>query len=101
MKNKKLRGGSLLALGTLLLLTGLSFGLLSPKQPGNTEREDPRTGDKVTVIALYPSVGTIKDLMTLRQNKLIDVPNLAVVGVYHEKEKTDYGESKAFVASVV
>jgi len=98
MKNKKLRGGSLLALGTLLLLTGLSFGLLSPKQPGNTEREGPRTGDKVTVIALYPSVGTIKDLMTLRQNKLIDVPNLAVVGVYHEKEKTDYGESKAFVA---
>jgi putative glutamine amidotransferase len=36
--------------------------------------------------------------MTLRQNRLIDVPNLAVVGVYHEKEKTDYSKSKAFAA---
>jgi putative glutamine amidotransferase len=98
MKNKKLRDGSLLALGALLLLTGLSFGLLSLKQPGDTGREDSRAGDKITVIALYPSVGTIKDLMTLRQNKLIDVPDLAVVGVYHEKEKTNYEESKAFVA---
>jgi putative glutamine amidotransferase len=98
MKNKRLRDGSLLALGTLLLLTGLSFGLFSLKQPGDAEREDSRAGDKITVIALYPSVGTIKDLLTLRQNRLIDVPNLAVLGVYHEKEKTNYGESKAFVA---
>jgi len=101
MKNrttKKLRGGWLPALGALLLLTGTSFGFFSLKQPGEIERAALPAGDKITVIALYPSVGTIKDLLTLRQNKLIDVPSLQVVGVYHEKEKTDYEESKAFVA---
>jgi len=100
MKNrttKKLGGGWLPALGALLLLTGTSFGFFSLKQPGEIERAALPAGDKITVIALYPSVGTIKDLLTLRQNKLIDIPNLAVVGVYHEKEKTDYEESKAFV----
>jgi len=101
MKNrttKKLRGGWLPALGALLLLTGTSFGFFSLKQPGEIERAALPAGDKITVIALYPSVGTIKDLLTLRQNKLIDVPSLQVVGVYHEKEKTDYEKSKAFVA---
>jgi putative glutamine amidotransferase len=58
-----------------------------------------KTGDKVTVIALYPSVGTIRDLMTLRESKLIDIPNLEIIGVYHEKEKTDYRKSKELVAS--
>jgi len=80
-----------------LLLAGLLSGLLSSALPGKTEELASRAGDKVTVIALYPSVGTIKDLMTLRENKLIDIPNLEVVGVYHTKEITDYGKSKAFV----
>jgi len=98
MKSKKLRGGWLPALGAFLLLTATAFGLFSMKQPGELERAALPAGDKITVIALYPSVGTIKDLLTLRKNKLIDVPDLAVVGVYHEKEKTDYEKSKAFAA---
>lgn len=83
-------------LGWLLPLLGaiVSLGILPvPLLPLN------ETGDKITVIALYPSVGTIKDLMTLQKSKLIDVPNLEIVGVYHEKEKTDYQKSKEFAAS--
>jgi putative glutamine amidotransferase len=83
------------AIAALLLAAGLLSGLIPPELLG---REASRAEDKVTVIALYPSVGTIKDLMTLRENKLIDIPNLEIVGVYHTKEITDYGKSKAFVA---
>jgi putative glutamine amidotransferase len=98
MKIKRLKDRMLPALGVSLLLAGLSLGLFSPELPGDVEREASRATDKITIIALYPSVGTIMDLMTLRQNKLIDIPNFQVVGVYHEREKTDYGKSKAFVA---
>jgi putative glutamine amidotransferase len=96
-KNKKLKA-IFSALGIFLLLAGLSFGLFSPERPRDVASEAVRETNKTTVIAFYPTVGTIKDLMTLRQNKLIDIPNLQVVGAYHEKEKTDYGKSKAFVA---
>ncbi len=51
----------------------------------------------MTIAVLYPSVGTIEDLVILRQERLIDIPNLVVVGVYHEKEKTDYAKAKAYV----
>jgi putative glutamine amidotransferase len=98
MKNIRLKDGMVAALGVPLLLAGLSFGLLSPQMPGDVEREASRARRDITVITFYPTVGTIKDLMTLRQNKLIDIPNLQVVGTYHEKEKTDYGKSKAFAA---
>ncbi len=51
----------------------------------------------VTIAVLYPSVGTIEDLVTLRTERLIDIPNLKVVGVYHEKEKTDYAKARAYI----
>jgi putative glutamine amidotransferase len=81
MRRTKFAAGTLAALGALLLLTGLSFA------------------EKITVIVFYPTEGTIKHLMVLRENKLIDVPDLEVVGVYHEKEKTNYGKSRAFASS--
>ena len=68
-----------------------------PPLPGLSGEKAARADDKVTVIALYPSVGTIRDLMTLRQGQLIDIRNLEVVGVYHTKEITDYGKSQAFM----
>jgi putative glutamine amidotransferase len=99
MKTRFYRRGGGFALGALL------FGFVySPAQPfsGRAAAEGggspPAQKEKVVIVALYPSLGTVKDLVTLRKHGLIDVPNLAVVGVYHEKEKTDYGESKAFVA---
>jgi putative glutamine amidotransferase len=87
-----------LVLGAGLLFFGLVGGLLSPDLSAKTDGEAARAGDKVTILALYPSVGTIKDLMALRENRLIDIPNLEVVGVYHTKEITDYGRSKDFAA---
>lgn len=67
----------------ICLVLSLSIGLSAAEKPAPQE-------EKVTVISLYPSVGTIRDWMTLREKGLIDIPNLAVLGVYHEKERTNY-----------
>jgi putative glutamine amidotransferase len=98
MKSRKLWDGFWPSLAALLVLAGLSFGLGPLNQNGVIQKAPSGTDDKITVLAFYPTVDTIKDLLTLRQNGLIDLPNLEVVGVYHEKEKTDYQKSKAFVA---
>ena len=99
MRTNKLLPGLLPVLGVVILLGIFSVRLFPLNQPGDTGGGSSQAEDKITVIALYPSIGTIKDLMTLRENKLIDVPNLEVVGVYHEKETTDYQKSKEFVAA--
>lgn len=52
--------------------------------------------EKITVVSLYPSVGTIRDWATLREKGLIDIPNLAVLGVYHEREFTDYHRARVY-----
>ena len=46
---------------------------------------------------LYPSVGSIKSILELRKQHLIPSENLAVIGVYHEKEITNYEKSIEFV----
>ncbi len=63
----------------LLVWVGLSSG---EKPAGQAE--------KITVISLYPSVGTIRDWTTLRDKGLINIQDLSVLGVYHEKERTQY-----------
>jgi putative glutamine amidotransferase len=53
--------------------------------------------DQIKVVSLYPSVGTIRDWRTLREKGLINIPNLAVLGVYHERERTDYKHAQDYV----
>ena len=97
IRQKKLRKSWRPAVGISLVVSGLLLALLSPALSAFPAREAPPAGSKVTIIALYPCVGTIKDLMTLRQSRLIDIQNLEVIGVYHTKEITDYGQSQAFI----
>jgi putative glutamine amidotransferase len=97
MSGKTARRFGRLALRAFFVGSGLLFGLLSLALSASTRRVAPPATDKVTIVALYPSVGTIRDLMTLRESKLIDIPGLEVVGVYHTKETTDYGKSQAFI----
>ncbi|MFZ2054194.1 MAG: gamma-glutamyl-gamma-aminobutyrate hydrolase family protein [Candidatus Aminicenantales bacterium] len=68
----------------------LSAGLLP------TEKQPPQD-EKITVISLYPSAGTIRDWATLREKGLIEIPNLSVLGVYHERERTDYKRAQNYV----
>ena len=59
------------------------------------EKSFPRD-DKITVISLYPSVGTIRDWVTLREKGLIDIPDLTILGVHHERERTDYKRAQEY-----
>jgi putative glutamine amidotransferase len=81
----------------LALLAGaslVSFLAITACEPAPKPAE---SGEKITVAVLYPSLGTLKELVALRENGLIDVPGLSVIGVYHEKEQTDYGQAREFV----
>lgn len=51
----------------------------------------------VRLVVLYPSVSSIKALVALKQEGLFSLENTTVIGVFHEKEKTDYLKSIEFV----
>jgi putative glutamine amidotransferase len=53
--------------------------------------------DEVRLAILYPSSGSIRALRKLREEGLISLENLTVIGVYHENERTDYQRSIEFV----
>jgi putative glutamine amidotransferase len=63
--------------------------------PGESADEN----NNVTIAILHPSVGSIKALITLREKGLIPIPQLRVLGVYHEGQLTDYSQAKEFVAA--
>jgi putative glutamine amidotransferase len=50
---------------------------------------------RLTIFA--PSVSRIKSIVELRKNGLLPSENLVAIGVYHEREKTDYQKAKEFV----
>ena len=84
---RKLSGGrTLLA----ILFMAVACANASPLAP-------PAPGKRVSLAVLNPSVWTVKDLAMLREKRLLDVPGLSVVGVYHEKEKTDYAAARRYV----
>ncbi len=51
----------------------------------------------VRLTVFYPSVGTIRNIEALRRTGALDVPGLAVVGVHHAREATDYAAARAYV----
>ena len=57
----------------------------------------PEKQKRVVLTVCYPSLGSLRALISLRNNQLIDSDDLLVVGVYYEKENTDYQRSKQYV----
>ena len=49
----------------------------------------------VRLVVFHPTANRIKDVIALRAEKLIDIPDLTVIGVYHKKEDIDIAASKA------
>ncbi len=52
--------------------------------------------DDVRLAVLYPSLGDLKALVQLRDQGLISVENLVVIGIYHKKQLTNFEVSKRF-----
>jgi len=76
----------------VLLAFSLVFsGLIYPQQRYFDTAE--QNSDSIRLTILYPSMGSIRDLMNLREIGFIQLENLLVIGVYHKKEMTDYQQS--------
>ncbi len=73
----------------LFFVVTLTFSALichHPRYFDNTKQ----TSDSIRLTILYPSLGSINALMNLQQIGFIPIENLQVIGVFHEKERTDY-----------
>jgi len=89
--------GMLSCILVVFALAVFSHGFLSPGgQPAPGEAQADKKGP-VRIAVLFPSEGTIEDLLVLRKERIIDLPDFAVIGIYHEQEKTDYGKAKEYV----
>jgi len=76
----------------LLLSFSLVFsGLIYPQQRYFKPAE--QNSDSIRLTILYPSLGSIRALVNLREMGFIQIDNLLVIGVYHEKERTNYQNS--------
>lgn len=49
------------------------------------------------VFLLHPTVGNIENMLELIKQKVIDIPDMEMVGVYHEKEAFDYSQSEKYL----
>ena len=57
-------------------------------------------GPGVCLVIFYPESepGIIEALEALRENRILDIPNLIVIGVYHEKQMGDFADARKYVA---
>jgi putative glutamine amidotransferase len=67
------------------------IGLIYPQERYFDSAE--QKSEQVRLTILYPSMGSIRALMELRNIGFIPVENLLVIGVYHGQERTDYQSS--------
>ncbi len=49
------------------------------------------------IFLLHPTVGNIENMMVLVNQKVIDIPDLEMVGVYYEKEASNYSLSEKYL----
>jgi putative glutamine amidotransferase len=91
------KSGLIKSIILLFLLTILSSAALRslPSDNGLAQTSPPQ--EKITVVVIHPSLDTIRDLVALRVNGLIDIPRLSIVGIYHEKELFNYDPAREFV----
>ncbi len=81
----------------VILIAAAGTGLLPAQTPARFFDTAEAPAGKVRLTVFFPSVGTLKALLALREQGLIPVSNLEIVGVHHRKEKTNYAESENFV----
>lgn len=53
--------------------------------------------NKNQIVLMHPTVGNIESFEVLIKNKIINLPNLVIIGVYHQKEEYDYSKSIEYI----
>lgn len=71
-----------------------------PPRGVDLSRGDPTWSElesKRVLLVTHPTIGVLKSFITLVRNKVIDLPNLYVIGLYHSSEKEDYQRSRRYL----
>jgi putative glutamine amidotransferase len=77
----------------------LAMGFLLAAQTPDRYLDQVNLGDgNVRLVIFNPTTLNIGALVALRKNGIIDVPNLTIIGVYHEKQTDDFTASRKFIA---
>lgn len=79
---------------TLFILAALAFNC--NVQSGNDLRyfdTAEENSGQIRLAILYPSFGSLRSLIKLKERNIFNPDNLIVIGVYHEKERSDYQRS--------
>jgi putative glutamine amidotransferase len=90
-----------LKMGLILIALTLFWSCAdSPQQQIDSRYFDApeQNSNKVILTILYPSLGSIRSLMSLERERLLSFENLEIIGVFHESERTNYQRSMDFAA---
>jgi putative glutamine amidotransferase len=76
-------------------LLALSLAACGPakERPRENLEKAAVPGDAIRLVILHPSTYPLRSLIKLREIGFLTPENLTVVGVYHEREKTDFQDS--------
>jgi putative glutamine amidotransferase len=89
------RSISLAWIGIILIFLGsLSLPSCSQEKDSIVNYSEKET---IRLTICYPSPGSLKALINLKEKGLLPLPNLSVHGVYHYREKTNYEASRRFL----
>jgi putative glutamine amidotransferase len=88
--------GLVLALATAFIAAAPLAG--QTPDPDRWLDSAPGRDGNVRLVIFNPETFNIRCLAALRQNGAIDIPNLTVIGVYHERQTGNFAESRKYVA---
>jgi putative glutamine amidotransferase len=100
MKRSSTPGLPRIAAGLLAVALALSAAVPLACQTPSAERYldgAPERDGNVRLVIFNPETFNIRALATLRKNGVIDIPNLTVVGVYHQRQTGNFAESRKYV----
>jgi putative glutamine amidotransferase len=70
----------------ILLFISPGIGLFHHQERPHYFDEAAAHSKEIRLVILYPSLGSIRNLLELRKQKLIPQDNITVVGIYHQKQ---------------
>jgi putative glutamine amidotransferase len=79
---------------SLFLLNALSFSSQENERYFDTAQ---LRSDRVQLAILHPSLASIRSLIALKREGLLSIDNLLIIGIYHEKQLTNYRASKKYI----
>jgi putative glutamine amidotransferase len=89
--------GLRIALITALVYLAMGHLLAAQTLDRYLDQVNPDDGN-VRMVIFNPTTFNISALVALRKNGILDVPNLTVIGVYHEKQTDDFAAARKFIA---